>query len=1303
MERYSIKSRHLAERPWWSGYPVPRRRGWLRRVVMTGLLLALVLFIGAYWFLTDSQNVIRLAQFTLSGILRGRVEIGSAHLSIFEGLRINDVRVYVDPKGDAPDSLMFSAQKFVVNYDPRKLVRGQFDAAEIIAEQPHVYLTLRPGPRGDQWNFQRLSQKNTTAPSGPPAPPTKKSLPAILLRDAIIEISQVEDNRRKSIGQMNIDGHVTPTGDGETYRFEMQSRGLSKELGPYVFGSVSVNTGALDAHLQNVQFGGDLRAMFPEAIRQWWQQHELSGEIDRVDASYTPPHRENDVVWPARFSVRTGVKGMTLAVSRQEWSSKEDVTRWQRTQDALDLLQTPWQLAGFASGPHAEALTPAQAAFHLLDSSPLRLNEVTGSFRFTQDLIEIENLLVRVNAGDADRPEMSNKFLIDGRLDGYRPDAPLHLRVRTADQDGIYFPAHPTFIQSLPTDARNFYNDLKPEGKCRIDARIDRPIEGERPRVNARVEIVDAQFVFRQFPYPFSHAHGAITFGHEHPGEKDMVHVLGITGTGMAGGLNEHCTISVHGTVGPVGPENQEPGFDLIAEGTEVHAEPALLAASPPEVRKVLRIFDAPGKGEFPKFRGNFVTHVLRQPGPGQRMTFNTEVDIVDAAGAIVGFPYPCPKTSGKVSVLDGYALVHDVHIYNGLASSTVNGRVTWADGKGVEVPLGVDLKISVADMPLDEELLRAIPPGQSIWLRKLGVAGILNCDGRVFTTIPADWKSRLRPGERMYDPPIEFDLNIGLHDGTIWPADGLFSVSSATGKLHLTNDRLDIIDLQGRRQDGHLATQGSIVFAGGSPRIRLKTQATNLTLDRPLYSMLPVEGRKSWDEVRPSGTVDADIDFDGEIGGDKPALVASAAPLVDPPEIGPHFTTVLRPRDLTVNVRTVPFSLNFTGGTVTISHGNAELNNLTGTHGNAKFVVSGEGSMGAGSAWKLALKADNLRADDQLEQAIPPLLRHIVDNLKLQGTLALDFPALSYGAPATADGDPDIDVAGVVSLADGALDAGVALTGVRGGIDFSTSVRQGKLKFLKGTAKFDALTFAGHKITDLRFDLLRQVDQTDLHIDKVSGKVAQGELGGSAILTFPDHGSNRYTMNLAVRNADVRELTGEEDPKTRGALTASLSMEGNWDDASARRGRGDVVVAGKQLYRIPLMLGLLQVTNLSLPIGQPFTKGKAHFSVEGTRVTFEQMDLSADNLTMTGTGSLDFATKQVRLSLATENPSAFKIPFVTDLWNGARQQLLHIDVRGTVQEPKVSPTSLAIVTTTIDQVFKGEPTIKKPATTTAP
>jgi hypothetical protein len=211
-------------------------------------------------------------------------------------------------------------------------------------------------------------------------------------------------------------------------------------------------------------------------------------------------------------------------------------------------------------------------------------------------------------------------------------------------------------------------------------------------------------------------------------------------------------------------------------------------------------------------------------------------------------------------------------------------------------------------------------------------------------------------------------------------------------------------------------------------------------------------------------------------------------------------------------------------------------------------------------------------------------------------------------------------------------------------------------------------------------------------------GEVAGGGMSGQMTLVYPDDGPSRYALELVVRDADVRALAWEQDDAVKGRLTASLSLEGSWGDAAQRRGRGDVIVSGRELKRIPLVLGLLQVTNLALPLSSPFNEATAVYSLDGSKVIFERIKLTASNMLMEGNGSLDFETKKVDLAFTTDNPGGLmQLPFLKELWSGARNEMLKIRVRGTIQEPEVSAQSMGTFWTTVDEVFKGGD--KKPDT----
>jgi hypothetical protein len=189
----------------------------------------------------------------------------------------------------------------------------------------------------------------------------------------------------------------------------------------------------------------------------------------------------------------------------------------------------------------------------------------------------------------------------------------------------------------------------------------------------------------------------------------------------------------------------------------------------------------------------------------------------------------------------------------------------------------------------------------------------------------------------------------------------------------------------------------------------------------------------------------------------------------------------------------------------------------------------------------------------------------------------------------------------------------------------------------------------------------------------------------------FPDVGPSHYAVDLKLMNADVRELAGEAESDIRGRLSASLAVEGSYDQPNSRRGRGVVEVGGEKMMKIPLVLGLLQITNLALPITSPFTQGSATYSIEGSRVVFDQIELRSREMLMKGDGNLDFNSRQVRLNFVTDSANWIKLPFIGDLLESARHELLQIHVRGTLQEPKVTARSMNTLSTTVDEIVKGD------------
>jgi hypothetical protein len=300
---------------------------------------------------------------------------------------------------------------------------------------------------------------------------------------------------------MAVDGQLAPSANGERYNFELQSRGLS-EMGPSVSGWVSLARGQVSAKLLNFSFGHDVRSMLPDEVRRWWERHDLSGRIDIPVLSYTPA-RETQ---PASFRVETViVDGVALSVHSEEWMAASEVQRLEHTRDALGMMRGLYRAGGFnvqdprrhpsdddAAAERREALrqerVPAavDCLAAMFEPEPLKLENVAGKFVFTQDGISIENVSGRVD---------NNGLRISGRIEGYNEHAPVALKVTSFATENITIPSSPRYISSLPRQVRDFYEQLRPEGSCRLALEVNRRSGDERPEVSGRLDIINGRFL----------------------------------------------------------------------------------------------------------------------------------------------------------------------------------------------------------------------------------------------------------------------------------------------------------------------------------------------------------------------------------------------------------------------------------------------------------------------------------------------------------------------------------------------------------------------------------------------------------------------------------------------------------------------------------------------------------------------------------------------------------------------------------------------------------------------------------------
>src|SRR5205085_7981338 len=112
------------------------------------------------------------------------------------------------------------------------------------------------------------------------------------------------------------------------------------------------------------------------------------------------------------------------------------------------------------------------------------------------------------------------------------------------------------------------------------------------------------------------------------------------------------------------------------------------------------------------------------------------------------------------------------------------------------------DLHVVATNVPIDADLLAALPKDQREWLSKAGVAGRFDLEGVV---------SR---GASPQDD-VGFDFGIKLHDASMWPINGVASVTGLTSAMHLTPAKVVVESLEAHRGDATIDAHGSVGWAG--------------------------------------------------------------------------------------------------------------------------------------------------------------------------------------------------------------------------------------------------------------------------------------------------------------------------------------------------------------------------------------------------------------------------------------------------------------------------------------------------------
>lgn len=400
----------------------------------------------------------------------------------------------------------------------------------------------------------------------------------------------------------------------------------------------------------------------------------------------------------------------------------------------------------------------------------------------------------------------------------------------------------------------------------------------------------------------------------------------------------------------------------------------------------------------------------------------------------------------------------------------------------------------------------------------------------------------------------------------------------------------------------------------------------------------------------------------------------------------------------------------SFEGG-IAVAQGKISLDGLV--------AKAEDWTLGVDGAWRRGVDGVGVFAADLDIQAasltpgicalLPEGLREELDTieLKIEGPLRVTDAKVIYRA-----GEGESSVVGDLHFAEASLDIGAPLTEADGVLSLHARRRSGTGGGNASGWAFDMdieadrVVAAGLEMTSLNAKLTVGENPGELLLRELWADCYAGRVTARAKVTSnpdepsPDQESAAtagsfydaditfagvcFAPVLAALEAARARTAGEApepmsaelstDP-SRGRLDGTLAISGLGGRSDMRSGVGSVRIAGGDVVEMPLVLTLVQLSNLQFPSDDQLDFMQAIFHVNKERVIFDQIDLLSSSVTISGRGTMSWPGQE--LDLRFNSRAGNRMPLVSDLVETLRDEIATTRIRGTLGAPRVGSEPL--------------------------
>lgn len=676
---------------------------------------------------------------------------------------------------------------------------------------------------------------------------------------------------------------------------------------------------------------------------------------------------------------------------------------------------------------------------------------------------------------------------------------------------------------------------------------------------------------------------------------------------------------------------------------------------------------------------------------------------VKDLSASFIKFPYRVENLVGNV-IWENERCEIDLQTLLASEIATMKG-VVLNPGPHATVDIAIDCPGS---LPIDEKLFQAMKLYPTVYrqIMALKPRGQASVSGKIHKATP--------------DSPLELSYLINLkqcfvrHDLFDYP------FRNVNGQVLVRDQHIVYQNITGENLDSRVTCNGT-----WDPEIGLALRfwARNVVLDEQLRAAVPQMAKEAWKELRPSGRIPI-VRLELSVPSGSPGP--------------PHISLILDSRSngkddeqTTYSIKPVafPYEIQDIRGLVSVIENRIEMTDIEAHHDQAWMRCQGAGSF-SDAAWQVRLYdilTGAIPVDHKLLYAMPSglqsAIRHIDfrGNANISGALTISGQVIPPSQPNHEWGTRDIAQVSFINSATpnramksemewdiridvvrGKMTTGIDINEIHGNVKLQGRY-DGQQAISQGSLEIDSLTLFDAQVTKIRgpiwIDEHRvgvgmfarpENTQTSATPSSLTGQVFGGviEFDGQ---TWHEQ-CQKFYLQTTIDRASLRQAAANFAPSYtmidgRGQL--ALRLHGDCASVDSFQGDGVMKMYQAKIHELPVLLATLKQIRRFNEDKSAFDSGNIDFAIKGRSVLFSRMELLGEPISLIGNGQVDF-NQNVDLNFYTiAGRNRFYVPVLSELYKAGSQQIMWINVGGTLQSPKSRQEILPGVNESLKELFR--------------